>query len=182
MSDTLKRLAAAGVEMDTDVRLNQLEVQLVNEEVAKYLKGDAHCVVTYVLGGYYDETALSLGYRLTHPSAIGADLNSAQKACTCEITFEDACGKIKKVDSDFGEWVYQKGSAAVRKEETSKNLQGQQAQARVVQQGLETAAKVGETVLDTTSFVSRHLVLISLAVVAVAGYIIAKVYLPSPKE
>jgi hypothetical protein len=182
MSDSLKRLAAAGVDMDTDVRLNQLEVQLVNDEVGKFVKGDAHCVITYVLGGYYDASALDWRYRLMHPSPVGAELNSAQKACTCEITFEDACAKIKKVDSDFGEWVYQKGSAAVRKEETSKNLQGQQAQAKVVEQGLDVAAKVGGTVLDTSSFVSRHLLLITAAVVVAAGYIIARVYLPASKE
>jgi len=182
MSDSLKRLAAAGVDMDTDVRLNQLEVQLVNDEVGKFVKGDAHCVITYVLGGYYDASALDWRYKLTHPSAIGADLNSAQKACTCEVTFEDACAKIKKADDDFGQWVFDKGAAAVKKEETSKNLQGEQAQARVVEQGLETAAKVGSTVLDTSSFVSRHLLLITAAVVVAAGYIIARVYLPAPKE
>ena len=182
-SAIMSRIAKAGVEMDTELRLNSLEVQIVEREVAQLLKGDAYCVVTYVLGGYFDASALSLGYKLSHPLYdIGTSGNNAQTACKCEITFEDACAKIEKVDQAFGQWVYAKGRAAVLKEETSKNLEGQQAQARVLTQAGDAAAEVGRTVLDSATFVSRHLVLISLAVVAVATVVLVKVYLPSPKD
>jgi len=160
-SPILRELQEAGVGMEPEERLDSAnEIATVTRYVQQFCTKDATCVVSACLGGARDDSELGM---------LESDALSAQAACSTEVSFDDAVMRVERNDPVFAAWIREKAKAATTKIRIQDERSAKAERQKVVQKLGNAAADLGGAVVDTTGFVSKHIVAISLLVlVAVA--------------